>query len=99
MIRPHTRPATEADVFAMEHIMRDAFSASYATFMPEAYVRQWYDDDTASKSVKSGLKQAGVVTIKEKVVGFIIRKKTTSPISGLHQTAKAREPDALSCAG
>jgi ribosomal protein S18 acetylase RimI-like enzyme len=71
-IPPHTRAATQNDVFVMEQIMRDAFAHSYATFMPEQYVREWYDDNTAERTVRIGLSRAGVAEIMGRVVGFVI---------------------------
>ena len=71
MSTPYTRPATENDVFAMEEIMRNAFAGSYAHFMPEQYVREWYDNNEAEKVVRLGLKWSGVAEIMGRVVGFV----------------------------
>lgn len=76
-IPPHTRAATQNDVFVMEQIMRDAFAHSYATFMPEQYVREWYDDNTAERAVRTGLSRAGVAEIMGRVVGFVIYSDNT----------------------
>lgn len=75
MTTPRTRPATEADVFVMEQIMLDAFGASYAYFMPEPYVRQFYDDGSAAKVIQERLRAAGVAEIKHKIIGFAIRQQ------------------------
>ncbi|CCH48527.1 GNAT family N-acetyltransferase [Pseudodesulfovibrio piezophilus] len=72
MSTPYTRSATEDDVFAMEQIMRDAFENSYAHFMPEQYVRAWFDTNQAQKSVRVGLGRAGVTEIMGRVVGFVM---------------------------
>jgi len=56
----------------MEQIMRDAFEASYVHFMPEQYIREWYDNNTAQKTVRMGLDRAGIVEIMGRVVGFVI---------------------------
>ncbi len=69
---PYTRPATQDDVFIMEHILRDAFAASYATFMPEQYVREWYDENEAERAVRSGMSRAGVAEVMGRVVGFVM---------------------------
>lgn len=71
MSLPYTRPATEYDVYAMEQIMVAAFEASYAHFMPEPYVRQWYDDNTAQRTVRRHLGRSGVAEIMGRVVGFV----------------------------
>ncbi|MUM78785.1 GNAT family N-acetyltransferase [Pseudodesulfovibrio sp. F-1] len=76
-ITPHTRAATQDDVFAMEQIMRDAFAQSYATFMPEQYVREWYDANTASRTVRIGLSRAGVAEIMGRIVGFVMYTDNT----------------------
>lgn len=68
----HTRPATQDDVFVMEQIMRDAFEQSYAHFMPEQYVREWYDNNEAQRVVRYGLERAGVAEIMGRTVGFVI---------------------------
>lgn len=67
----HTRPAEQNDVFAMEQIMRDAFEASYAKFMPEQYIREWYDNDQAALTVRKRLNKAGVVELMGRIVGFV----------------------------
>lgn len=67
----HTRPATENDVFAMEQVMRDAFGESFAHFMPEQYVREWYDTNGAERAVRIGLQWSGVAEIMGRVVGFV----------------------------
>jgi ribosomal protein S18 acetylase RimI-like enzyme len=56
----------------MEQIIRDAFEASYATFMPEQYVREWYDENRAEQAVRTGLSRAGVCEIMGRVVGLVI---------------------------
>lgn len=76
-IPPYTRPATPNDVFAMEQIMRDAFAQSYATFMPEQYVREWYDGNMAERTVRTGLSRAGVAEIMGRVVGFVMYTDNT----------------------
>lgn len=70
MTKHHTRPAEQNDTYAMEQIMRDAFEASYAHFMPEQYVREWYDNNEAARTVQQRLKHSGVVEIMGRVVGF-----------------------------
>lgn len=70
----HTRAATEDDVYILEQIMRDAFEASHAHFMPEQYVREWYDNKVAEKVVRSSMEQTGVVEIMGRVIGFVIYK-------------------------
>jgi len=72
MSTPYTRPATQDDVFQMEHIMRDSFEATYAHFMPEQYVREWYDNNEAQKTVRIGLERAGVAEVMGRIVGFVM---------------------------
>lgn len=72
MSTPYTRPATEDDVFIMEQIMRDAFTASYAHFMPEQYIREWYDNNEAQRAVRQGIERAGVAEILGQIAGFVI---------------------------
>lgn len=67
----HTRSATEDDVFVMENILRDAFGESYAHFMPEQYIREWYDSNEAQKIVRMGVEDAGIAEIMGRVVGFV----------------------------
>lgn len=71
MSNTFTRPATQDDVFIMEQIMRDAFEKSFAHFMPEQYVREWYDNNEAQKAVRIGLERTGVVEIMGRTVGFV----------------------------
>lgn len=68
----HTRPATEDDVFIMEQIMRDAFAANHAHFLPEAHVREWFDSNKPEQAIRQGLDHAGIVEIMGRIVGFII---------------------------
>ena len=77
MSAPHTRPATDLDVYILEQIYLDAFEASYAHFMPEPFVRQWHDDDMAAKTVRSGLKRCGVAEILGRPVGFVMYDDNT----------------------
>jgi ribosomal-protein-alanine N-acetyltransferase len=72
MSTPYIRPANEHDVFVMEEIMRNAFATSYAHFMPEQYVREWYDNNVASATVRSGLDKVGVAEIIGRTVGFVM---------------------------
>jgi len=71
MSTPYTRPATQDDVFHMEQIMIDAFEASYAHFMPEQYVREWFDNNEAQKAARTGLERAGVAEVMGRIVGFV----------------------------
>ena len=77
MSPPHVRPAAENDVYILEQIYVDAFEASYVNFMPEPYVRQWYDEDAAAKTVRSGLKRCGVAEILGRPVGFVMYDDNT----------------------
>lgn len=77
MSLPYTRAANSNDVYAMEEILRDAFAASYANFMPEPYVRQWYDDNEAQHTVRTSLNRTGVAEIMGRVVGFVIYSDNT----------------------
>jgi len=70
MTVPVARTATPEDVFQMEELMRDAFEASYANFMPEQYVREFYDANGARQTVHEGLSRAAVVEIANMVAGF-----------------------------
>ncbi len=72
MSKIHTREATEYDIFVMEKIMREAFEASYAHFMPEKYIREWYDNNEPEKAVRIGLSRAAVAEVMGRVVGFVI---------------------------
>ncbi len=72
MTTPTTRPATQDDIFLLEEIKRDAFEASYANFMPEQYIREWYDNNEAQRTVRKGLGKAGVVEISGMVAGFVM---------------------------
>lgn len=74
-----TRPATEADVFTLELIMRAAFEASYANFMPEQYVREWYDNNEASRAVRQRLSKTGVAELDGEIAGFVSHDDTTIP--------------------
>lgn len=71
MSNHHTRPATQDDVFVMEQILIDSFKASYANFMPEQYVREWFDNNEAQRIVRTGLDRTGVVEILGRTVGFV----------------------------
>ncbi len=72
MSTPYTRPAEDIDVYAMEEILRSAFEATYAKFMPEQYVREWYDNNEAQRIVRVGLNRAGVAEIMGRIVGFVM---------------------------
>ncbi|QJB57017.1 GNAT family N-acetyltransferase [Pseudodesulfovibrio sp. zrk46] len=72
MSTPFTRPATQDDVYIMEQILLEAFKESYANFMPEQYVREWYDANEAQKIVRTGLGRAGIAEIMGRMVGFVM---------------------------
>lgn len=72
MSTPYTRAATDLDVYAMEEILRSAFTAHHAHFMPEAHVRQWFDENEAQRIVRVGLARAGVADIMGRIVGFVM---------------------------
>lgn len=74
-----TRPATQDDVFIMEHIMRAAFEASYANFMPEQYIREWYDNNEASRAVAQRLKKSGVAILDGDIIGWVAHDDSTVP--------------------
>jgi len=77
MSKHHTREANEYDTFVMEQIMRDAFEASYAHFMPEQYVREWYDENEAERAVRIGIKRAGVAEVMGRTVGFVMTQDSS----------------------
>jgi len=77
MSNHHTREANEYDTFVMEQIMRDAFEASYAHFMPEQYVREWYDENEAERAVRIGIKRAGVAEVMGRTVGFVMTQDSS----------------------
>lgn len=72
MIRHDVRQALPADSETLETIMREAFNASYAHFMPQAYIKSWREADIASVTVNRNLHQAGVSILKQKPTGFIV---------------------------
>ncbi|MDC0336257.1 GNAT family N-acetyltransferase [Pseudodesulfovibrio sp.] len=72
MSKHHTRAVTKDDVFLLEQIMRDTFAASYAHFMPEQYVREWYDNDEAARAIRVGQSRAGVAEVMGRVAGFVM---------------------------
>jgi len=71
MSKPYTRKATENDTFILEQIMREAFEASYAHFMPEQYVREFYDNNEAQRVARTSIERTGVAEIMGRVVGFV----------------------------
>ncbi len=72
MSKHHTRAATKDDTFLLEQIMRDAFADSYAHFMPEQYVREWYDNDEAARAIRVGQSRCGVAEVMGRVAGFVM---------------------------
>ncbi|MGL1861659.1 MAG: GNAT family N-acetyltransferase [Pseudodesulfovibrio sp.] len=77
MSKHHTRPLDKNDVFLLEQIMRDAFAESFAHFMPEQYVREWYDNDEAARSVRIGQSRCGVAEVMGRVAGFVMYMDNT----------------------
>lgn len=71
MSTPHTRPATQDDVFIMEQVLIDSFKESYANFMPEQYVREWFDNNEAQRIARTGLERTGIAEIMGRIVGFV----------------------------
>lgn len=67
--------ATPDDIFQMEDIMRAAFEASYAHFMPEQYVREWYDNNAAQQTVRAGIHQAAFAEYDGMSAGFAMYDK------------------------
>lgn len=64
------RPAIEDDRDVLAQVMTDAFRASYATFMPQAYIESWYAAEAAHATVGRGLAQTGVAELDGCVRGF-----------------------------
>ncbi|WP_243543881.1 GNAT family N-acetyltransferase [Pseudodesulfovibrio tunisiensis] len=73
----HVREASEFDVFAIEEIMRASFEASYAHFMPEQYVREFFDENRAAKVARSGWNSVAVAEIMGRICGFVMYQDNT----------------------
>lgn len=70
MIPVRVRPAVERDRDALARVMFDSFQASYATFMPHAYIDAWHAADVANCTVGRGIDRTGVAEIDDCIRGF-----------------------------
>ncbi|MDD3313740.1 GNAT family N-acetyltransferase [Pseudodesulfovibrio sp.] len=65
------RQASRSDLPALERLLRESFDASYALFMPGAYVRGWRMSDEPARTLRRLLSDMGVALSGEIPVGFI----------------------------
>ncbi|MEF2232366.1 MAG: GNAT family N-acetyltransferase [Pseudodesulfovibrio sp.] len=71
------RPASRADLPALERLLREAFDASYALFMPAAYVRDWRMSEEPARTLRKRLGDMAVAVSGETVVGFAATENDT----------------------
>jgi len=71
------RPASRADLPALERLLRESFDSSYALFMPAAYVREWQTSDEPARTLRKLLGDMAVAVSGETVVGFAATENDT----------------------
>ena len=71
------RPASRSDMPALERLLRDAFDASYALFMPAAYVREWRMSEKPAETLRKLQGDMAVAVSGETVVGFVATENDT----------------------
>ena len=65
------RPASRNDLPALERLLRESFTSSYALFMPGAYLREWQTTDQPARILSRHLGNTAVAVINDSPAGFV----------------------------
>lgn len=68
------RPASQRDIPALERLLRESFTSSYAHFMPAPFVRDWQMGDEPNRLLRRVLNDTGVAMINNAPAGFVTCK-------------------------
>ena len=71
------RPASRTDLPALERLLRESFTSSYARFMPGAYVRQWQTTDQPARILNRHLSDTAVAVANDSLAGFVAASSGT----------------------